>query len=147
MTIRPLTEADLQAAADIHTASFEAGWNADAFRNHLALAHIALGHFDEGALSGFIVLGACTDQTDIITIAVNPAARGKGLGRGLVEAAETEAGARGAELIFLEVAEDNAAAIALYKSCGYVPIGKRKNYYRRAGGRVSALTMRKTLAA
>lgn len=145
MIIRPLTESDLKIAVAIHAASFEVGWDADAFRNYLAPTHIAIGCFDEGALSGFILLGACTDQTDIITIAVNPAARGKGLGRTLVEAAETEAGARGAELIFLEVAEDNAAAIALYKACGYVPIGKRKNYYRRAGGRVSALTMRKTL--
>ena len=145
MSIRPLTEADLTAAAAIHAASFEAGWTADAFRDSLAPPHIALGCFEKGALLGFILLGACTDQTDIITIAVNPAVRGKGLGRTLVEAAETEARARGAELIFLEVAQDNTAALALYKSCGYVPIGTRKNYYRRQGGRVSAVTMRKDL--
>ena len=51
----------------------------------------------------------------------------------------------GVSVLFLEVAEDNAAAKALYDRCGFTPIGKRPAYYRREGGRVAALTFRKDL--
>ena len=145
MDVRVLTQADLPRAADIHAASFENAWDKNALADYLSPQNISLGLFSRDVLQGFILLGACTDQTDIITIAVSPAAREAGLGQALVAAAEADALARGVEIIFLEVAEDNAAAIGLYKACGYNPIGTRKNYYKRAGGRVTALTMRKNL--
>ena len=59
---------------------------------------------------------------------------------------EVQAKARGVEIVFLEVAQDNTAALALYKTTGYDAIGMRKNYYKRAGGRVSAVTLRKQLS-
>ena len=51
-------------------------------------------------------------------------------GRGLVRAA------RRAEVkrLFLEVAADNDAAIALYEGLGFKIAGARKAYYQRAGG-------------
>lgn len=145
--LRPLTKADLPAASKIHALSFESSWGRKALAEYLAPDGITMGQFAGGDLQGFILLGPCTDQTDIYTIAVAPDLRGKGIGRQLVGAAETEALSRNVELIFLEVAEDNDDAITLYKSCGYVSIGKRKNYYKRKGGRVNALTMRKDLEA
>lgn len=143
--LRALTSSDLAACVDIHKVSFEKGWDAEALGEYIAPDAIAYGAHEAGALLGFIVMGIVTDQTDIITIAVIPQARGRGIGRKLVKAAEIEAAARGAEIIFLEVAEDNDDAIALYKHAGYRSIGKRQNYYRRAGGRVNAVTMRKDL--
>jgi ribosomal-protein-alanine N-acetyltransferase len=145
-SIRPLSRDDLTAAATVHAACFPAPWKADVIAEYLAADSISLGAFSDAKLRGFILLGACTDQSDIVTLAVIPAARRQNLGRALVSAAEEQARRRGVELIFLEVAKDNLAAAALYKSCGYVPIGQRKNYYRRAGGRVSAVTMRKNLS-
>jgi len=47
--------------------------------------------------------------------------------------------------MFLEVAEDNEAAIHLYRSLGFQPIGRRPAYYRRADGRVAAITFSKKL--
>ncbi len=146
MKIRDLTETDLSLAAEIHAASFETSWDAEALGAFLSPTAICLGVEDDGALQGFILLGPCTDQTDIITLAVAPERRGQRLGKHLVTAAQDAAKARGVEIIFLEVAQDNDAAIALYRSLGYVPIGTRKNYYKRAGGRVDALTFRKDLS-
>ena len=40
----------------------------------------------------------------------------------------------GAESMFLEVAEDNAAALALYAKAGFTEAGRRRGYYRRSGG-------------
>ena len=143
--IRALSEADLDVASAIHKMSFETGWDAATLGEYLTPKSVALGLFEGVVLQGFILLGAVSDQTDMITLAVNPDFRGRGAGRQLVKAAEKDAASRGAELIFLEVAEDNVAATALYRSCRYVPIGMRKNYYKRKGGRVSALTMRNYL--
>ena len=145
--IRALSQNDAPACAAIHAQSFEAGWDASSFEDYIHPKNVALGAYQLGTLIGFILMGAVTDQTDIITIAITPAARRRGIARQLVTAAESDAMARGAALVFLEAAEDNESAIALYKSCGYIPIGSRKNYYRRAGGRVSALTMQKRLRA
>ena len=40
---------------------------------------------------------------------------------------------RGARQCFLEVADTNAAARALYASAGFVEVGRRPGYYRSAG--------------
>jgi [ribosomal protein S18]-alanine N-acetyltransferase len=62
----------------------------------------------------------------------------------LLEAAEARAAAAGALEMFLEVAEENAAARALYGRGGYVVVGCRRGYYRDGS---DALVMRKTLRA
>ena len=48
--------------------------------------------------------------------------------------------------MFLEVAKDNAPALALYERFGFVQVGERAGYYRRAdGSRATAIVMRKSL--
>ena len=45
----------------------------------------------------------------------------------------------GCMAVFLEVEQDNAAALALYRSMGFVPVGERRHYY---GTGRHAVTMR-----
>jgi ribosomal-protein-alanine N-acetyltransferase len=48
--------------------------------------------------------------------------------------------------MFLEVAEDNPGAIALYAQTGFTSVGRRGGYYARAGGpAVTAIVMRRAL--
>jgi ribosomal-protein-alanine N-acetyltransferase len=56
-----------------------------------------------------------------------PEARGRGLGRGLVEAVLAWARERGAPALVLEVTDTEAArpAAALYRSLGFEPTGER----------------------
>lgn len=79
------------------------------------------------------------DQGDVQTIAVAPAARGLGLGRGLMHALITEARRRGIAQLFLEVRADNPIARALYRSLGFEEIGVRPRYYRHG---IDAVLMR-----
>ena len=72
------------------------------------------------------------------TIGVEPAYQGSGIGRRLLD--ELLAFADGS-VVFLEVRTDNAAAIALYESVGFVRMGVRKRYYRVSGA--DAYTMRR----
>jgi ribosomal-protein-alanine N-acetyltransferase len=81
-------------------------------------------------LLGRVVAG----EAELLTIAVHPDQRRAGLGGALVGAFLTEAAARGGESAFLEVAEGNAAARALYAACGFAPAGRRRGYYHRPDG-------------
>jgi ribosomal-protein-alanine N-acetyltransferase len=78
---------------------------------------------------GFALGRAQADQAEILTIAVRPGARGQGVGRALVNALLAEAAKRGALELFLEVAEPNAAARALYAGAGAKEVGRRRRYY------------------
>lgn len=96
---------------------------------------------DTGFLLGQVVVG----EAELITIAVDPVARRLGTGRALVDAFLTEARTRGAEVAFLEVAETNTAARALYTAAGFTQTGRRKGYYRGAGQIVDAILMGRRL--
>ncbi len=78
---------------------------------------------------GMAMLRVTADEAELLTVAVLPAARGAGVGAALLGAAIAEAARRGAGRMFLEVAEGNAAARALYDRHGFAPVGRRRNYY------------------
>lgn len=137
---RPLLASDAGDMAALHAAGFDHPWPKEDMSEHTE-RDIALGI---GApLQGFVIFRAAADQAELITVTVSQQARRKGYAKALIQAGEKAAVQNGVVVIFLDVAEDNLPAIALYKSLGYEPFGRRPAYYRRAGGRVCALTFRK----
>jgi RimJ/RimL family protein N-acetyltransferase len=60
--------------------------------------------------------------------------RGRGVGTALVQAAAEWARGQGLHKLSLEVFANNAAAIALYRRCGFAEEGRRIRLYRRASG-------------
>ena len=91
---------------------------------------------------GFLLGRAVADEAELLTLAVDPAHRRGGIGRALVAEFLQTAGARGARSVFLEVAGDNGAALALYRGCGFRESGRRPNYYQRPDGtRLDALIL------
>lgn len=119
-----------QALADLHAEAFDAPWSAQAFADLLGQVGVAL----EGENDGFILIRTVVDEAEILTLAVRPSARRQGLGARLVRAAARHAAASGATRMFLEVAEDNAPARALYGALGFDAAGRRPRYYPRAEG-------------
>ncbi|HEX5354350.1 MAG TPA: N-acetyltransferase [Rhodanobacteraceae bacterium] len=65
----------------------------------------------------------------LYSLAVATRARRAGLGRALLAAVEADAGSRGCDTLRLEVAVDNAAAIALYEQLGYVRGERLARFY------------------
>ncbi len=116
--------------AEVHATAFDRPWDAAAFASLLGQAGVvALGDAD-----GFILIRTVLDEAEILTLAVRPEARRRGQGRVLVQAAARTARAMGAQRLHLEVAEDNAVAVALYAATGFEPSGRRPGYYAREGG-------------
>lgn len=138
---------DVCAMAEIHAASFAppfgtGGWDALEMSAHLQ-QDLCFGTGEP--LGAFIILRRATDQAEILTLATAPAKRRTGLARELLVTAVEELAKRGVREVFLEVAEDNAAAQALYRATGFSTIGRRPAYYRRPQGRIAALTFSKKL--
>jgi GNAT superfamily N-acetyltransferase len=63
------------------------------------------------------------DAVHLVSMWVDPAERGAGLGRRLVEAVVAWARDEGAAVVNLWVTDGNEPAIALYRSCGFQPTG------------------------
>ncbi|MDP1914459.1 ribosomal protein S18-alanine N-acetyltransferase [Brevundimonas sp.] len=116
--------------ADIHTAAFPAPWDAAAFESLLTQRGVFVIEEPEG----FILLRAVADEAEILTLAVRPETRRRGLGARLVREGGAAAAGRGATRLFLEVADDNTAALALYARAGFAEAGRRPGYYARPGG-------------
>lgn len=96
--------------------------------------------------AGFVLAQAVPPEAEILTIAVAPEARGKGLARALMGDLMEALPQAGVDALFLEVAEDNSAARALYAATGFAEAGRRRGYYPRATGpAVDALILRRPL--
>ena len=83
-------------------------------------------------------------EAEIFDIAVEPAHRRQGLATLLLKRVLSLAKERGAQEIFLEVRESNAAALALYRKFGFIVAGRRLNYYRHPDETALLLRLRFT---
>lgn len=148
--------------ARLHATAFDEPWDAAAMAGLLGmpgafalLATVAgvwsgsddnisdnKGNRRQSPLLGFVLARSAADEAEILTLAVDISHRGQGLGRKLMEAAAATALASGATSLFLEVADDNMPAIALYERLGFVTLGLRPAYYARGTVRIAARTMR-----
>ena len=70
------------------------------------------------------------DDAEILTLAVSPSERRKGVASLLVKEFLLKAKEQGIRRVTLEVAEDNLPALTLYNSFPFIKIGRRKGYYK-----------------
>jgi [ribosomal protein S18]-alanine N-acetyltransferase len=91
---------------------------------------------------GFLLGRLVAGEAELLTIAVDPAARRQGIGAALVRQFLDQVRAKGGESVFLEVAETNLPARALYARHCFLPQGRRRAYYREVtGSAVDALVL------
>lgn len=129
------------ALAALHARCFTAPppWSAAAFAATLAQPGAVLLARPGAFLLGRIAAG----EAEVLTLAVAPEARRQGLAAALLAQFLTDAAAQGATTAFLEVAEDNLVARALYARAGFRPAGRRRGYAVAPDGtRIDALVLR-----
>lgn len=130
---------DIPALAALMTSAISPSWDEAALRALLSdgrssvlVAKAAPG----SALAVAGVIRTVVDEAELLLLAASPERRGMGLGGLLLDALSEGARQAGAARMFLEVAADNAPALALYRSRAFTEVGRRAGYYRRPSGAV-----------
>jgi ribosomal-protein-alanine N-acetyltransferase len=134
-----------EALATLHAAAFPEGgaWSTADFAALLA----APGAILLTAPGGFLLGRSVAGEAELLMLAVAPDRRRRGIATALLERFAATCMVAGAERAFLEVAEDNAAARALYAAVGFRPVGRRAGYYLRADGtRADAVILARAFA-
>jgi ribosomal-protein-alanine N-acetyltransferase len=141
------TPADAPAMAEVHAQAFDGAWDAEAFCDLMDAVGVFGLLAGSPPAAGVILCRVAAGEMEVLTIGVAPTARQRGVGKALMTAALGAARQAGAEAVFLEVAVDNAAAVALYAGLGFRRAGLRRGYYHRgAAGQADALVMRLDLS-
>jgi ribosomal-protein-alanine N-acetyltransferase len=134
---------DAPALAATHAQAFDRPWDEIDFREILTQPGMAAFIAEAGDPAGLAICRIAGGEAEILTIAVTPWARRRGVARALMTAAIGAAQGAGASEVFLEVDIDNLPAIGLYTRLGFIRSGLRRGYYDRgAAGRADALVMR-----
>jgi ribosomal-protein-alanine N-acetyltransferase len=146
--VEPGETRDAEALARLHAAGFYRGWPREDFAAYLTgadtPAYIACDA--KRRIAGFMMLRLAGDECELLTIVVERKWRGHGVGAALLRAGLDDLMVSPAKRMFLEVDENNAAAVALYRGHGFAAVGTRRGYYPKADGApATALVMARDL--
>jgi ribosomal-protein-alanine N-acetyltransferase len=134
LIVQQATPLDAGLMAAIHASCFPRPWDEAAMAQFIAgpgcLCLTASALDEHGAVpAGLLIARQAADEAEILTFGVSPSCRRMGFGRSLLRQAVVMLAASGAKRLYLEVEDDNEAALALYRGLGAVPVGKRTGYY------------------
>jgi ribosomal-protein-alanine N-acetyltransferase len=147
IAIEPASLRDAPKLAQLHGASFHRGWGEGEFEQMLAERNTLVHRLRLGRKTiGFAVSRMAADEAEILSIAVEPSHRGRGLSRNLLLTHLGHLAGHGVRAVFLEVEENNQPARRLYDRAGFVVTGRRERYYRQDGEQLNALMMRRDLS-
>jgi ribosomal-protein-alanine N-acetyltransferase len=110
---------DAAPIAALHASSFRRGWSEDEVERLIGERNVVTHRATQGnALAGFIMSRLAADEAEILTVAVSRAAQGRGLARRLLDLHLRRLAGLGCRAVFLDVDENNRAAIRLYRRRG-----------------------------
>lgn len=125
--IRKMTPSDLNEVKAIEDLSFPDPWTREQLLSEMG--HIAFTALEQ-QVSGYLFARRILDEVEILSLAVRPDSRKRGIGRLLLSELRQFAVNEGIKALFLEVRISNTPAIRLYESAGFKRMGIRKKYYQ-----------------
>lgn len=129
MTIRPMTEADLDQVMELENAIFPKPWRRSFFVSDINRPQgLSIVAEDEGVILGYAVAWG-EEETHLANLAVSEYERGKGVGGKLLDEVIAFAQRHHAQSLYLEVRVSNTIARKFYAERGFVPTYIRKGYY------------------
>lgn len=146
--ISPAGPRDAARLAQIHAASFHRGWGENEFETMLTERNTLVQRLTLGRKTiGFVISRIGADEAEILSVALDPYHRGRGLSRDLLLIHLGHLAGRGVRTVFLEVEENNQPARKLYERHGFATVGRRERYYQQPNGeQLAALLMRRDLS-
>ncbi len=146
-TLSEASTRDAASIAALHARAFHRGWGEDEVAGLLLQPNVVTHRAMAGrTMAGFIMSRLAGDEAEILSVASAPAWRGRGIARALLALHMRRLAGLGTRTLFLEVGENNAAALSLYARAGFAQVSRRENYYAEETGVPSAaLVLRRDL--
>ncbi|OOG59853.1 ribosomal protein S18-alanine N-acetyltransferase [Rhodanobacter sp. C03] len=139
--VRGMHSEDLAVVSAMEAASYDYPWSHGIFDDCLKAGHPCWVLCVDATIVGYGILSMGAGEAHLLNICIDPAFRGRRLGRHLLGRLLDIARWNGAERVFLEVRPSNPLAKVLYESVGFVEIGRRPRYYPARDGREEAIVM------
>ena len=136
VTYRKMTSDDVEAVYNIELATFPTPWTLDSFYYEMhenKYAYYLLAEDENQRIIGFCGMWLVIDAAQITNVAVIEAARGLGIGEGLMREAIRVAREHAMDVMSLEVRVTNTVAQNLYRKLSFQDGGIRKGYYTDNG--------------
>ncbi len=145
LRIVPMEERHLDQVTALERTCFTDPWTRNMLAEALAGKNTRgiVAESPDGTVVGYAFFTAVLDEGSLDNIAVDPAYRGRGLGRHILSTL-LKAYEPHLSLIYLEVRSSNQAAIRLYEHMGFETVGRRRGYYESP--REDAILMTKFLS-
>lgn len=146
--VEKVEDEDLPRLAEIHERSFAHAWGADELASMKAQDGVMIltarraSPYGTRQPLGFLILRLVADEAEVLTIAVDPRHRGRGVGKKLLQDGMFRLYSERCSSLFLEVDAGNDNALLLYRSLGFRQVGERKGYYKASENDGTALVMR-----
>ncbi len=142
IAVRRATAGDLDALAALDRAAFADPWSRSEIAveiGHPAALVLVAEPTAGPPVAGYLSARRTLDHAEILRLAVTAGWRRRGVASALLASAWKRLRARGVGRCFLEVKEDNEAAIRFYERSGFETVGRRPGYYSGGcGARVLA---------
>jgi len=139
--LRPMLEADLDAVIAIEEDAYEFPWTRGIFYDCMHVGYSCWVYEENGQVLAYGVMSTGGGEAHILTVVVKSEARGRRLGRHMMQHLLNTASKHKVDTVLLEVRPSNIVAVNLYQSIGFGEIGMRKGYYPDKKGREDALIM------
>ncbi|OEG70162.1 hypothetical protein ATZ36_01445 [Candidatus Endomicrobiellum trichonymphae] len=137
----------LDDIAEIEKQSFVNPWTKEMLLDSAKNAAVKFKVLIENkTVAGYYIISTSADETEVLDIAVDPKFRKRSFGQAMLADIKKESNNKKSRVIFLEVRQNNNAAINLYKSFGFKEIGVRKKYYKNEDALVLKLINHKESA-
>ena len=138
----PMEQIHVPQVAALEAVCFADPWSEESVAGELSnpLSYWLVA-MDGDRVAGYVGSQTVLGEADVMNVAVDPAYRGRGIGRMLMDGLQNALKAQSVYSLTLEVRPSNTPAVTLYESLGYVQVGRRPNYYHKP--KEDALILRK----
>jgi len=130
IVVRPLSTDDSAALVELERVCPEAAqWGEQGYQGIGQSVVQGWAAERAGHVMGFVIIRVVSDEMEILNLAVEPAARRKGIASSLINKAIKRGRDLAAKRAYLEVRESNSIAKAFYARYGFRETARRKIYY------------------
>jgi len=144
VVIKPWQADFANKAAVLHAKSMMSSWTLSQWQALNPKLTYGAAAFSGDVMVGVAILNAVAGESELQTIAVDEAFRGKGLSKDLFRQTVRMLPSD-TSTMFLEVDSANSVAINLYSALNFTQCGLRRGYYKHSAGNGDAIIMSKEL--